>query len=104
MTDPMNEPGGFGLVMPFVVTTSNGGPYADDAFVAGWEGGWLDAMLLVCRPLGVTIERYVIPSLVPQLDLLAMRHRYTMTAQPWDEDPDEWVLVSFAPAAVEAEQ
>ena len=100
MSDDNETPAGYGLVMPFVVTVSQGGPYDDNAFVAGWEAGWLDAMLLACRPLGATVERYVDSSLVPQLDLVAMRHRYTMTVEPWEEHPDDWSFVTFAPGLV----
>ena len=94
-----DDTGNFGLVMPFVVTVSHGGPYDDSAFVAGWEAGWLDVMLLSARPLGVTVERYVNPALIPQLDLLAMRHGYTLNSEPWDESPDDWTRVTFSPAS-----
>lgn len=35
----------FGLVMPFVVVVSHGGPYEDAAFAAGWECGRIDEAL-----------------------------------------------------------
>jgi hypothetical protein len=90
----------YGLVMPFIVTTSHGGPYEDKAFVAGWAAGWLDAMLATARPLGATIERYVPPGLMPQLELVAMHHGYTVTSEPWDQYPDDYTLATFAPALV----
>jgi len=61
-------------VMPFVVCASAGGPYDDAAFVAGYEAGSLDAALRTIREVGGVIERWVNPNLVPQLDLIAMRH------------------------------
>jgi len=93
----MEEPGEYGLVMPFVVTTSHDGPYADDAFVAGYQAGQLDLLLPIVAQFGSTVERYVPPALVPQLDLIAMRHGYTLTAVPWDDHPDDYTLCTFTP-------
>lgn len=47
------EPAEYDLVMPFVTVTSAGGPHDDDAYVAGFEMGALDACLrrLRRRPL-----------------------------------------------------
>ena len=88
----------YGLVMPFVVTASIGGPYDDTAFVAGYEAGWLDLMLSITNKVGADVRRYVPPELVAQLDLIAMRHGYKLTTEPWDEAPDEWTLATFAAA------
>lgn len=77
---------------PFVVTQENGGPYEAAAFVAGAEYGYLDALMEVGRP---SIERYVAPELVKQLDLAAMHRGYVLTSEPWDEHPDEWTLVTL---------
>lgn len=41
----MSEEPELSLVMPFVVCTSEGGPYEDESFVAGWDLGTLDARL-----------------------------------------------------------
>lgn len=85
----------FSLVMPFVVCASKGGPYDDEAFVAGYAAGLIDHAL---STLGVDETRVVFtvrPLLVPQLDLLAMRYGFTMTVERWEEDPDEWVSVVF---------
>ena len=83
MTDD-KEPG-YGLLMPFVVCESQGGPYADEPFVAGYRIGHLDAQLQYERP--PFWEGYVAPSDVPQIDLLAMRHGYNTVIEP---DGDEW--------------
>jgi hypothetical protein len=96
--DDRDQPGDYGLIMPFVVCKDQGGPYDGDAFVAGYVAGILDTLLPIVRPHGVTVERYVVPELVPQLDLLAMRHGFKLTAEPWDEHPDEWTFVTFTPA------
>lgn len=80
----------FGLVMPFVVVTSKGGPHEDGPFVAGYECGYLDR-LLETRDTTL-IDRYVHTSIVPQLDLIAMRHGYTMKSVVWEDSPD-WTKV-----------
>lgn len=85
------------LVMPFVVCRSQGGVYDDEAFVAGYEAGQIDAALRAAAPMGVEMRRYVHSALLPQLDLIAMEHGYQITSYPWDEHPDEWTLVTIAP-------
>lgn len=71
----------YGLVMPFVVCQTNGGPYEDSAFVAGSYFGEIDAHMRAMK--GTTaVLRYSVPeALMPQIDLLAMHHRYRMTAE-----------------------
>lgn len=88
-----------GLVMPFVVTTSHGGPYDDKAFVAGYTAGRIDAKLEAVRTIYAKIEAYVDPALVPQLDLIAMQHGYSFTHKPWDDFPYEWTRATFEPVA-----
>lgn len=91
-----NEEVGYGLVMPFVVCQSNGGPYEDKAFVAGARYAFVETMLRMLGEFGVgECEQYVETALVSQLDLVAMRHGWKMTAEPWEEHPDEWTLVKF---------
>lgn len=82
-------PPDYSLVMPFVVVASAGGPYDDGAFVAGCRFGTWDA-LLTLKP--VMHAEYEPPELVPQLDLLAMHHGYTMTTEPFDDD---WTYVEM---------
>lgn len=63
----------YGLVMPFVVVASVGGPYDDESFAAGWQLGSLDYNLADPArylPLVVTVP---VPC-IPQVDLIAMRH------------------------------
>lgn len=83
----------YGLVMPFVVCATNGGPYDDAAFVAGYAAGTIDARLAMHDP--VIAQTAVRTDLLPQLDLIAMRHGYTMTSEPWGEAPAEWTMVTF---------
>lgn len=101
MSDSPDQDAAFGLVMPFVVCEDQGGPYPADAFVAGWVAGTIDMLLPIVAPHGLTVERYVVPQLVSQLDLIAMRHGYTLTTEPWDEHPDDWTFATFTPTAAE---
>lgn len=69
------EDRGAELVERFVVVASTGGPYDDDSFVAGAYYGLADVFLTMFR--GSEAGGFIVPSaLVPQLDLLAMRHGY----------------------------
>lgn len=91
----------YGLVMPFVVCASNGGPYDDDSFVAGYQAGQLDSELGAAG--WARVERgFPIPSaLVPQVDLIAMKHGYAVEATPWGDDPAAWTFVAFVATAGE---
>lgn len=91
MTWPEGE--NFGLVMPFIVCSDQGGPYDAAAFVAGATWQAIDSELERDKP--IITSHYVDPALVAQLDLSAMRHGYRLEAAPWDEHPDEWTLVTF---------
>jgi len=79
----------FGMVMPFVVTESHGGPYHDESFVAGARFAKWD-MILKMQPY--MHQEYEHPELVPQLDLLAMHLSYKIEVFPYEPDPT-WVLV-----------
>jgi hypothetical protein len=80
------------LVMPFVVTKSRGGPYDDDAYVAGFEAGRLDAILtnnttaIVVGPVH-SLNR-------DQLDLIAMQHGYTASFVG-NADDEPWVQMTL---------
>lgn len=88
-----NEPGdtfGYELVMPFVACKTQGGPYDDDAFTSGYRLGGLEARLELAAP--PVWEVYVNPADIPQLDLICMRHSYSL--EP-GEAQDEWVPVTL---------
>lgn len=87
------EPQGYIPVMPFVCCITNGGTYDDHAFVAGVRYG--EHAWRLRTEKGAEYAAYVEPAMVGQYDLLAMDEGYTMTAEPWDEHPDEWVLVTL---------
>jgi hypothetical protein len=80
------------LLFPFVVCQTHGGPYDDEAFVAGVHFGGLYQQMADGMVPG---PAYVPPELVAQLDLAAMHHGLTVTSQPWAEYPEEWTLVTF---------
>ena len=86
----------YSLVMPFIACRSQGGPYDDEAFVAGFHLGQIHAVL----DRGITEEYSSVEAtaLVPQLDLLAMSRGCILAHRPWDEDP-KWSFVTFVPAA-----
>lgn len=97
MTDENQE---YELLMPFVVCETQGGPYQDKAFVAGYTAGMIDATLKRMEDLppevtSAVMKRYVPPALVPQLDLIAMQRGVLLTTEPWDEHPGEWALATF---------
>ena len=87
------------LAYPFVVCQSQGGPYPDDAFVAGVQLGQLIGELKHSRP--IYHEATVMPALVPQIDLVAMHEGYSMTSEPWEAAPDDWAFVSLTRTAGE---
>ena len=96
MSTELPEPDeGSSLVEPFIVCASNGGTFDDASFVAGCYYGRAESVLLV----GGTYAAYVPNALVPQLDLLAMRHTWPIQAEPWGEHPDEWTRVVIGPLA-----
>lgn len=90
----------FGLVVPFQVVTSKGGPYDDEAFVAGYQCGEIDAKLAVAAAGGLPEVKLPIVrrALLPQLELHGMRYGYTtMTASPpVVPGLEDWCAVTFA--------
>ncbi len=79
------------LLYPLIVCKTNGGPYEDDAFVAGCYFGHIETL---CQTLDFEHEIYEhIPSpLAPQIDLLVMHEKCSMTAEPCEEH-SEWTHV-----------
>jgi hypothetical protein len=83
------------LMMPFVLCKTNGGPFDDEAFTVGWDCGALEAELSTCSRLGATPRaRYIKVAVLPQLDLIAMDTKFTLTLG--EHSPEgEWVFVTF---------
>lgn len=87
------------LVMPFVVVTSKGGPYDDTAFAAGWAAGEIDRALAAVAGFEVAVDRMVPTALVPQIDLIAMRHGYRCESRRDEEYSDEWSHLRLTPVS-----
>lgn len=67
------------LVMPFVVCRSRGGPYDDDSLVAGYQLARVDTALELLNVVnGNEFRTTVRTALAAQLDLVAMRHGFTL--------------------------
>lgn len=99
MSDERDQPEevDWGPVMPFVVCASKGGPYDDDAFVAGYQAGQLDKALAAARAVGATeVRGLALSALVPQLELIGMHHGFPYTTADAPEDYPTWVYVTFA--------
>ena len=80
MGDPMDQPEdeGMSLVFPFVVCQSNGGPYDDDAFTAGYQCGQIDRSLAAAAAVGATsMTCTVYTTLIKQLELVAMNRGFS---------------------------
>ena len=93
------------LVMPFLVTESEGGLYDDLAYVAGFECGQIDGLLAALidneNPQVETVTRIVRAANVTQVDLVAMRRGFTAEVGEV-EQPDvdaiggeEWATVTL---------
>jgi len=81
---------GFELEMPFVTVTSQGGPHDDQSYVAGWEMGTLDALLISKPPF---YEGPIAAANEPQADRIAMKHGYSAKFEPTAFD--EWVRMTL---------
>lgn len=93
MTEQLD--GEYTLAMPFVLCQSEGGPYDDAAFIAGATCGALIEELRVLRLTTATPhERYVNAKYLPQIDLIAMSHGYTIKPGELDE-ASGWQIVAF---------
>lgn len=105
MLDPADQPEdeGYELVVPFVVCTSVGGPFDDDAFVAGFQAGQVDQALKVAGNANASEVRFTVNSeLVKQLELIGMNHGYPHIEAEAPEGAPAWAVVTFrieAPAS-----
>jgi hypothetical protein len=98
----------WGLLYPFVVVTSAGGPYDDESFVAGVQLGQLDQVLRTAESLPcaqVTVTVYT--ALLPQLELAGMARGFpVMISEPVGATAEypampEWSRVVFTRASGE---
>lgn len=95
MTDNESGPA-FELVMPFVAVRSVGGPYADDAYAAGWEMGALNVELRRVRPDTMTVA--IRAANGAQAELIAMHHGYVAHQVPYD---DHWTMLTLRRAGAD---
>lgn len=82
----------YDLVMPFTVVQSRGGPYEDEAFVAGWACGEIMAKL-ERTPMWKGIVR---EQALPQVDLIAMHYGLRMTHEEHEALEPGWAQVTIA--------
>ena len=82
------------LSMPFVVVTSVGGPYDDDAYAAGWEAKTIQIQLVgLAEQSGPLIMvASVLIENQSQIDLVAMQEGWTVTFEYADA---YWVTATF---------
>lgn len=78
-----------GLLFPFVVCVSKGGPYEDGAFAAGFQAGQIYQAL--GNGMLYSIQFTVRTDLLPQLDLIAMHFGFTVDVAA-TEYPDAWTF------------
>jgi hypothetical protein len=96
--DPADEPEaeGYDLVVPFIACLSQGGPYDDDSFVAGFQAGRVDQALAAGAAVGATeVAITVLTPLVKQLDLIAMNRGFPIVVADVAAEVPEWSHVVF---------
>jgi hypothetical protein len=107
VTGPLDQPDDetqYSLVFPFTVCQSNGGPYDDDAFVAGVQFGRIDQALESAGPAVDRMRFTAYTSLTKQLELCGMARGFpVITAEQVEETDDhpampEWSFFTFAQA------
>lgn len=92
----MSDEQEYGMVLPFVACRSKGGTYDDEAFVAGYEMGLLDATLGQSAILHSPLVGWTLPLHAPnraQADLIAMKNGFTMKVEATEYD--EWIYATF---------
>lgn len=91
------EEDGYELLYPFVVCKSNGGPFDDEAFCAGFRAGEISQMLAAGRHLHATEIHVpaVATEITGQLDLIALHHGYLMDKPEISGQWPQWCDVTF---------
>lgn len=98
MLEPADEPEpeGYELAVPFIVCTSVGGPFDDDAFVAGFQAGQVNQALKAAAAANAIEVRFTVNSeLVKQLELIGMNHGFPHIVAEEPEDAPSWSFVTF---------
>jgi len=97
VSDPMDQPQGdeMELVVPFVVCQSEGGPYDDQSFVAGFQAGRADEQMRIAAVVGARNLTFTVYSdLVRQIELSAMRYGFADMGGGALEGMPEWSWVT----------
>jgi len=84
----------FGLIMPFVACRSAGGEYDDNSFTAGWLACSVDDHLATLPEGHMAYAFSIQPEMKDQMDLIAMRHGFTLKIMS-DEYLPDWLGVTF---------
>jgi hypothetical protein len=93
--DPVDD-ATWGLVYPFIVCRSQGGPYDDQAFAAGWQCGRIDSALAAAAALGLDRARFTVrTATVEQLKLVGAHHGYSNVAAVESDGIPEWTEIVF---------
>lgn len=99
LPDPMDQPEdeGMELAVPFIVCQSQGGPYEDESFVAGYQAGRIDMALAAAASVGAKSATYtVMTTLVKQLELIGMHRGFPNVTAEQPEEAPEWSFVTFS--------
>jgi hypothetical protein len=106
VTDDLDqpEPEGMTLAVPFVVCRSNGGPYEDDAFCAGFQAGEVDRALDMGAAARAESIQFPMArtSLLKQFELIGMNRGYPIMTADVSEEWPEWCVVTFSRSAAAA--
>lgn len=105
MTDPLDQPEEeptYALAVPFVVRKTQGGPYDDTSFVAGFACGDIDRALTAIAAAGGNRATFTVRTdLVRQVELSAMYRGFPTVTAVVDAELPEWSTVTFARDAEE---
>lgn len=96
--DPDEHPVERSMLVPFVAVASQGGPYDDNSFIAGFACG--EAWGAVGA--GQRFEKPVYPALLDQLDLIAMHFGATIAQRVAEGMETEWAHVVIVPKGAHA--
>lgn len=84
--------------MAFPIVKSNGGPFDDVSFGAGWNLGSLSARLSTAASLDMFVYPQILESdLSTQVDLIAMQFGFSMETEPHPNIPG-YTIYSFFPS------
>lgn len=103
MSDDLDQPefDGMTVAVPFIVCVSEGGPYDDEAFCAGFQAGEVDRAL----DMGAAARAHTIrfemarTALLKQFELIAMNRGYPIVEADVSEEWPEWCSVTFSRGA-----